>query len=118
MKHAAAPPEIAAAACCRAFASGVGQSHSFVSELSHHHRHRKPRSDALKPKEPRKKGQKQLFAEEEPADRALVAWLRSSKSIMGDVGVICHTIYVSNLNEKIKKPLLKKSLHRCADLIH
>eukprot|EP00752_Nemacystus_decipiens_P002992 g2776.t1 len=30
---------------------------------------------------------------------------------MGDVGVICHTIYVSNLNEKIKKPLLKKSLH-------
>ena len=32
---------------------------------------------------------------------------------MGDVGVICHTIYVSNLNEKIKKPLLKKSLHRC-----
>lgn len=31
---------------------------------------------------------------------------------MGDVGVINHTIYVSNLNEKIKKPLLKKSLHR------
>lgn len=31
---------------------------------------------------------------------------------MGDVGVICHTIYVSNLNEKIKKPILKKSLHR------
>ncbi|CAM9788138.1 unnamed protein product [Ectocarpus sp. 4 AP-2014] len=30
---------------------------------------------------------------------------------MGDVGVINHTIYVSNLNEKIKKPLLKKSLH-------
>ncbi|CAM9879611.1 unnamed protein product [Pylaiella littoralis] len=30
---------------------------------------------------------------------------------MGDVGVICHTIYVSNLNEKIKKPILKKSLH-------
>lgn len=36
----------------------------------------------------------------------------AKKSIMGDVGVICHTIYVSNLNEKIKKPLLKKSLHR------
>lgn len=42
---------------------------------------------------------------------------------MGDVGVINHTIYVSNLNEKIKKPLLKKSLHRyelengCAALI-
>lgn len=36
---------------------------------------------------------------------------------MGDVGVINHTIYVSNLNEKIKKPLLKKSLHRwaCSD---
>lgn len=31
---------------------------------------------------------------------------------MGDVGAINHTIYVSNLNEKIKKPLLKKSLHR------
>lgn len=26
--------------------------------------------------------------------------------------MINHTIYVSNLNEKIKKPLLKKSLHR------
>lgn len=34
-------------------------------------------------------------------------------SIMGDVGVINHTIYVSNLNEKIKKPHLKKSLYRC-----
>ncbi|CAN0332854.1 unnamed protein product, partial [Hapterophycus canaliculatus] len=30
---------------------------------------------------------------------------------MGDVGVINHTIYVSNLNEKIKKPHLKKSLY-------
>lgn len=36
---------------------------------------------------------------------------------MGDVGVINHTIYVSNLNEKIKKPLLKKSLHRWACLL-
>lgn len=35
---------------------------------------------------------------------------------MGDIGVINHTIYVSNLNEKIKKPLLKKSLHRWAIL--
>ncbi|CAN0148903.1 unnamed protein product [Ascophyllum nodosum] len=30
---------------------------------------------------------------------------------MGDIGAISHTIYVNNLNEKIKKPLLKKSLH-------
>lgn len=31
---------------------------------------------------------------------------------MGDVGEMNHTIYVSNLNEKIKKAVLKKSLHR------
>lgn len=40
--------------------------------------------------------------------------LKRADIAMGDVGVINHTIYVSNLNEKIKKPLLKKSLHRWA----